>query len=59
MLRPVSWRVSICDDSFVLLSGSLAIIFFDTLTGTIVVVACLFRCVFAPESEIANMLLLG
>ena len=39
-------------------SGSFAFISFYIITGAIVGVACLDRCVFAPESEFASMLVL-
>ena len=55
-LRPGEWSVAICDDSIVLPSGSIS---FDIITGAIVVVAHFSRCIFAPESVIASVLLLG
>ena len=54
----VSWSVDICEDSVVLPSGILAVISFDIITGAIVGLACFARCIFAPESVIAIMLLL-
>ena len=39
-------------------SGSLAFISFSIITGDIVGVACFARCIFAPVSVIAGMLLL-
>ena len=43
----------------VLPSCSLSVILFDINIGSIVVVACFDRCIFAPESEIARVLILG
>ena len=40
-------------------SDSLAVISFDIITGAIVVVACFHGCIFAPESAIDRILLLG
>ena len=48
-----------CDDPIVLPSVSLAIISFEIITGAIVVVTCFARCIFASESVIASVLLLG
>ena len=45
-------------DSIVLPSGSIDYISFSIITGAIVGVACLARCIFAPESAIASMLIL-
>ena len=39
-----------------LLYGSLDLISLYIITGAIVGVACLARCIFAPESAIASML---
>ena len=47
-----------CVDSIVLPSGSLAFISFSIITGAIVEVACLARCIFAPKFVIASMLVL-
>ena len=58
LLRPGSWSVAIFVDSIVLPSGSLALISFYIITGAILGVACLAKCIFAPESAIANMLVL-
>ena len=52
------WSVTICVDSIVLPSGSLAFILFAIIIGEIVGVACFAGCIFAPESVIASMLLL-
>ena len=49
----------ICEDSIVLPYGILAIISFDIITVGIVVVNFFPRCISAPESAIASMLLLG
>ena len=38
---------------------SLAVISFDIFTGAILVVACFSKFIFAPESKIASMLLVG
>ena len=48
-----------CDESIVLPYGILDVISFDIITVAIVVVACLTRCIFAPEYSITSMLLLG
>ena len=48
-----------CEDYIVLPSGSLTEISVDIITGAILVVVCFDRCIFAPESEIASMLLQG
>ena len=48
----------VCKDYIVLPSCSLSVILFDIIIGSIVVVACFDRCIFAPESAIAIMLLL-
>ena len=48
-----------CEDSIVLPYGILAVISFDIITGAILVLACFARCIFAPESAISSMLLLG
>ena len=45
-------------DSIVLPSGSIDYISFSIITGAIVGVACLARCIFAPEFVIASMLVL-
>ena len=58
LLRPGIWSVAICVDSIVLPSGGLAFISFSLITGTIVGVDFLAMCIFAPESEIASMLIL-
>ena len=54
-LRSGSWSVAMCEDSIVLPSSILAAISFDIITGAIVVVACLARCIFSPESVIASV----
>ena len=59
LLRPDSWSVAICEDYIFLPSVSLAAISFEIITEVIVVVACFARCIFAPEYDIASMLLLG
>ena len=48
-----------CEDSIVLPSSSLTFISIDIVTGVIVLVDCFYRCIIAPESVIASMLLLG
>ena len=58
LLIPGSWSVAICVDSIVLPYGSLALISFTIIIGGIVGVIFFARCIFAPESEIASMLLL-
>ena len=47
-----------CEESIVLPSNSLALISFYIITGSNVVVACFYRCIFAPDSVISSMLLL-
>ena len=39
-------------------SGSISLISLSIITGDIVGVACLARCIFAPESVISRMLVL-
>ena len=39
-------------------SDNIAIILFDIITGAVLVVACFYRCVFAPDSAIYSILLL-
>ena len=46
-----------CDYSIVLPSGSLAVISFNIITRAVVVVDFFSRCIFAPESAIARILL--
>ena len=58
LLRLCSWSVYICVKSIVLPSGSLASVSLSIITGAILGVACLARCIFAPEYAIASMLLL-
>ena len=48
-----------CEDSIIIPSVSLAVISFGIIIGTILVVACFSRCIFAPESTIASIFLLG
>ena len=48
-----------CDYYIVLPYGNIYDILFDIITRDIVVVACFVKCIFAPESDIASMLLLG
>ena len=59
LLRPGRWSVAICDDSIVLLYGSLAVMSFEIMTGAIVVVACFSGCISAPESSVFSVYLLG
>ena len=59
LLGPGIYSVNICDDSIVLLSGNISVISFEMMTRAIVVVDCFSRCIFAPESAIASMFLLG
>ena len=47
------------DDSIVLPYGSFDVISFEIMNGNVLVVACFDRCIFAPESEIARISLLG
>ena len=59
LIGPDSWSVAMYNDSIVLLSGSLAVMVFEIMTGSIVLVAFLVRCIFAPESLIGSVFLLG
>ena len=58
LLRPCSWSVAIYADSIVLPYGSLAFILLSIITGAVIWVACLARCIFAPEYVIASMLVI-
>ena len=58
LLRPGSWRVAICFEYIVLPSVIIDFISLSIISGDIVGVACLARCILAPESAIASMLLL-
>ena len=58
LIRPGSWSVAICVDYIVLSSISLAFISLSIITGAIVGVACLSKCIFATDSEIARMLVI-
>ena len=58
-LRPGIWSVDICDVSVLIPYGSLAVILFDIMTGSIVLVACFNRCIFAPKSAIVRLFLIG
>ena len=40
-------------------SGSLVVMSFEIMAGAIVVVTCFARCIFAPESVIDSMFLIG
>ena len=55
LLSLSSWSVAICDDSIVILSSSLAVMLFEIINKTIVVVACFVRCIFTPESALASV----
>ena len=59
MVSPDSWSVITCDESIVLPSGSLQVMFFDIITGDIVCVASFAICMFAPESVIVGVYFLG
>ena len=48
-----------CEDSIVFPYGSLSVISFDIITGYIVLGDYISGCIFAPESEISSMFLLG
>ena len=56
---PGSWSVDMCDDYIVLPSSSIAVISFDISPGAIVEMDFCARWIFAPESAIDSMLLLG
>ena len=58
LLRPGSWGVDICVNYIMLPSGSLAFMSLYTIKEAILGVACLARCIFAPESAIFSMLIL-
>ena len=59
MLRPGSWSVAICEKSIVLPSRSLDVMSFEIMARDSVVVAYFVRCIFAPESAIDSVFLLG
>ena len=59
LLRPGIRSVAMCEDSILVPYGILADVSVDINTGAILVVACFARCMFAPESAISSMLLLG
>ena len=59
LLRPGSRSVAICVDSIVILYVSLDFISLSIITGAIVGVDCLARCIFAPESVIYIMLVIA
>ena len=56
---PGIWSVSMCDDSIVIPSCRLYVVSFEIMTGTIVVADFFDRCIFAPESSISSLVLLG
>ena len=58
LLRPGIWRAAICMDSVVYPYDSLAFISFSIITGDIVAVDFLARCIFIPESVIYSMLVI-
>ena len=58
LIIPGSWSVAMCVESIVLQYGSLYFISLSIITGDIVGVACLARCILAPESVISSMLVL-
>ena len=58
LIIPGSWSVAICVESIVPPYCSLDFISLSIITGAIVGVACLARCIFAPESVISSMLVL-
>ena len=53
---PGSWSVALCVDSIVLPSGRFAFISLSIIIGSIVGVAYIAGCIFAPESAISSML---
>ena len=55
IFSPGIWSVATCDDSIVLLSGSLEVILFEIMTGAIVGVDSFSRLIFAPESAITSL----
>ena len=57
-VRPGIFSATICDNSVVIPSGSLVSVLFYIMTGSIDVVDCLDRCIFAPESAIYRICLL-
>ena len=59
LVRPGSWSVSTCDESIVLPSGSLSVMFFEIITGDIVCVASFSRLMFARESMVVGVYFLG
>ena len=58
-VRPSSWIVSSFYNSIVIPYDSLAVMFFGIMMWAIVGVYSFFRCMFAPQSAIASMYLLG
>ena len=54
-----SCSAAICGEYIVLPSGRLAVVSFYVVTGVIVGVACLDGYMFAPDSEISSVYLLG
>ena len=58
LLRPGSWSVSICGDSIVLTSRSLAFISLSIIEGVVLGMACLDRFIFVPESVVSGILVL-
>ena len=58
LIRPGCWSVAMCDESIVLPSGSLAVMSFEIMTGSNVLVACFSGWIFAPGSATAGVFLL-
>ena len=59
LLIPGSWNFATHVESIVLPYGSLTFISFSIITGGIVGVACLVRCILAPYSTISSMVVLS
>ena len=57
-LRPGIWSVAICEDYIVFPSSSPVDISTNIVIEAIVGVACFARCIFAPESVIARILVI-
>ena len=58
-LRPDIWIAAMFEGSIVFPSRNISVILFYIIIGAVVVVAYFDRCIFAPNSAIASMLLLG
>ena len=55
LLRSDSWSVAMDEDSIVLPFARPSIILFDVIIGSIVVVACFYKCTLTSDSDIAKI----